>query len=182
MHQFQKLFGIANVVLHKGRSSEIICENLQKLNILSGLIEPNQNGYVFDMFVIDREEDYPSLLLSQLNYSGILDETFTIKCGKIEIDSLHNGQATTTTNAARVKHNLLSGDTVFPEVQDMSFSSVCISLKDKGQKLRQKYNERQSMNISEMKDFLANELRNIQSEHKTLFSRKFLCSFFSLEN
>lgn len=56
----------------------------------------------------------------------------------------------------------------------MSFSSVCISLKEKGQRLRQKYHERQSMNLNEMKEFLTKDLRNIQSEHKALFLREFL--------
>lgn len=75
--------------------------------------------------------------------------------------------------SAPVKHQLFFGsDRIFADVQDMSFSSVCISLKEKGQKLRQKYHERQSMNLNEMKEFLTKDLRNMQSEHKALFLRK----------
>ncbi len=77
-------------------------------------------------------------------------------------------------STAPAKHQLFFGsDRIFADVQDMSFSSVCISLKEKGQKLRQKYHERQSMNLNEMKEFLTKDLRNIQSEHKALFLRKY---------
>lgn len=83
VHQFQKLIGPTDIMLMKGRASEFICDNLQKLNVISGMVEEKKqsNDCVFDLLVIDREEDYVSLFLSQLNYSGILDETFSIKCG-----------------------------------------------------------------------------------------------------
>jgi len=70
------------------------------------------------------------------------------------------------------KHQLFGTDQIFSDVQDASFSSVCITLKEKGQKLRQRYHERQSMNLTEMKEFLAKDLRSIQSEHKALFLRE----------
>lgn len=193
MHQFQKLIGFINFTLIKGRASEFICDNLQKLNVLSGLVEKSNLGdYVTDLLVVDREEDYISLFLSQLNYSGILDETFPIKCGIDKIDSpsvfdlsflfslgkIELDAELVKESSQTAKHNLFCSDTIFSDVQDMSFSSVCLSLKEKGQKLRQKYSERQSMSLSEMKEFLSSELRNIRSEHQTLFLRKFSCLSF----
>lgn len=41
----------------------------------------NSDETAIDLLVFDREEDYASLFLSQLNYSGIVDETFNIKSG-----------------------------------------------------------------------------------------------------
>lgn len=85
------------------------------------------------------------------------------------------------TTAPAAKHNLFGSDAIFSEVQDMSFSSVCVSLKEKGQKLRQKCSERESMSLTEIKNFIqSNELRTIQSEHKALFLRKCLAHHCSL--
>ena len=82
MHKVQRLLGLFDTTVIKGRASEFVCDNLQKLNALSGLIEQTHpTGYSIDLFVVDREEDYGSLFLSQLNYTGILDETFSINCG-----------------------------------------------------------------------------------------------------
>lgn len=83
LHQFQKILGPLNLIVSKGRASELICNHLQKLNVFSGLIECSNSSedYIIDLFVIDREEDYVSALLSQINYSGIIDETFGIECG-----------------------------------------------------------------------------------------------------
>lgn len=181
LHQLQKLIGNINLIFAKGRASEFICDHFQKLNALSGLVGPVNSGggiggngdeTAIDLLVFDREEDYASLFLSQLNYSGIVDETFNIKSGKVELDSSVVKDGST----APAKHQLFFGsDRIFADVQDMSFSSVCISLKEKGQKLRQKYHERQSMNLNEMKEFLTKDLRNIQSEHKALFLHINVC-------
>lgn len=84
LHQLQKLVGNINFIFAKGRASEFICDHFQKLSALSGLVgAANNNGdeYAIDLLVFDREEDYASLFLSQLNYSGILDESFNIKSG-----------------------------------------------------------------------------------------------------
>jgi len=82
LYQFHKLIGFANLIFSKGRASEFICDNVQKLAAYSGHVnQAIENENMIDLIVVDREEDYASLFLSQLNYSGILDETFSIKCG-----------------------------------------------------------------------------------------------------
>lgn len=40
------------------------------------------NGIISDLILVDRDEDYVSVLLSQVNYMGIIDEIFNIKSGK----------------------------------------------------------------------------------------------------
>lgn len=61
---------------------------------------------------------------------------------------------------------------IFDEIKDMSFSSVFVSLKEKGQKLKEVFNRSQTMNISAMKAFVANELKSVQNQQKSLFLRK----------
>lgn len=160
----------------KGRASEMICDNLHKLNALSGWAAAageatGRSQTDIDLIAIDREEDYVSLLLSQLNYSGILDETFAIRAGKVELEGARIKEP-----PASKKHKLFGADQIFQEVQDMSFSSVCVALKDKGQFLRRKYHDRQKMNLAEMKDFLTHDLKNYQSENKALFMRESFCT------
>lgn len=175
MHQFQRLSGPMNLVISKGRASEFICNNLQKLNAFSRVIDDSPRDCLIDLFVFDREEDYATLMLSQLNYSGIIDETFGINCGKIQFNP--DGHCNQKQDNL-IKHNLLKDDQIFADVRDKFFSSVCSTLKEKGQKLRQKSYERQTMNLSEMKNFLTKEICNLQSEHKLLFTRKYFFRFF----
>ncbi|UXI16031.1 hypothetical protein NH340_JMT01974 [Sarcoptes scabiei] len=187
LHQFQKILGPLNLIVSKGRASELICNHLQKLNVFSGLIECSNSSedYIIDLFVIDREEDYVSALLSQINYSGIIDETFGIECGKIRF---HNDEkncfspsSKSSLDGSRIdenkffKHNLMKNDSIFEDAKDRSFSAVCAMLKEKGQKLRQKSFDRQSMSLSEMQQFLRKEMNNLQSEHKLLFSHLTIC-------
>ncbi|RWS18343.1 Vacuolar protein sorting-associated protein 33B-like protein, partial [Leptotrombidium deliense] len=42
-----------------------------------------EDGFITDMVLIDRDVDYTSLLLSQLTYEGLLDEVYGIKCGTL---------------------------------------------------------------------------------------------------
>lgn len=71
----------------------------------------------------------------------------------------------------------MKNDSIFEDAKDRSFSAVCAMLKEKGQKLRQKSFDRQSMSLSEMQQFLRKEMNNLQSEHKLLFSRNTIQNF-----
>jgi hypothetical protein len=55
----------------------------------------------------------------------------------------------------------------------MSFSSVFLSLKEKGQKIRDIYNRSHNMNITDMKAFVSNQLKGLQNQHKALVLREF---------
>ncbi len=72
-----------------------------------------------------------------------------------------------------IKHNLYNNDLIFRDIQDTAFSSVFLSLKEKGQKIREKYNKSHEMNITAMKEFVANELKDLQSQHRSLCLREF---------
>ena len=61
---------------------------------------------------------------------------------------------------------------IFDDIKDMAFSAVFTSLKEKGQKLKEVYNRSQNMNITAMKAFVSNELKNLQNQQKALFLRK----------
>ncbi len=80
MDQLQKLIGLIPCAYSKGKYADLISQLLTKLNIMSRNSSVD-NCIISNVILMDRDEDYVSVLLSQLNYVGILDETFSIKSG-----------------------------------------------------------------------------------------------------
>ncbi|KAH6934359.1 hypothetical protein HPB50_023378 [Hyalomma asiaticum] len=114
------------------------------------------------LFLFDRDIDYASVLLTQLTYSGLLDEYFGIKSGKVTFDKAVTGKD------QEMRLTVNSTDLVYREIRDAHFGSVFVLLKEKAQQLQSKYNERHGMSIGDMKNFVANELRSLQQQHSSL--------------
>ncbi|KAH8041943.1 hypothetical protein HPB51_019684 [Rhipicephalus microplus] len=114
------------------------------------------------LFLFDRDIDYASVLLTQLTYSGLLDEYFGIKSGKVTFDKAVTGKD------QEMRLTVNSTDLVYKEIRDAHFGSVFVLLKEKAQQLQSKYNERHGMSIGDMKNFVANELRSLQQQHSSL--------------
>ncbi|KAL1417628.1 hypothetical protein MTO96_026681 [Rhipicephalus appendiculatus] len=93
------------------------------------------------LFLFDRDIDYASVLLTQLTYSGLLDEYFGIKSAQ-------------TWSTRRSGMHILEVSSCY--------------LRKKAQQLQSKYNERHGMSIGDMKNFVANELRSLQQQHSSL--------------
>lgn len=118
-----------------------------------------------DLYLIDRDSDYASTLLSQLNYEGILDETFNICCNKLEFGATTAGVEEKTI----IKHSLSSdSDPIYRDIRDNHFSTVFSLLKTKNHEMKEKYSRSQDMNLSNLKNFVVNELKGLQAEFKCL--------------
>ncbi len=84
MDQLQKLIGLIPCAYSKGKYADLISQLLNKFNVMSQNSSVDfsaDNSMISNVILMDRDEDYVSVLLSQLNYIGILDETFSIKSG-----------------------------------------------------------------------------------------------------
>uniref|UniRef100_A0A1E1X9V4 Putative vacuolar sorting protein vps33/slp1 sec1 family n=1 Tax=Amblyomma aureolatum TaxID=187763 RepID=A0A1E1X9V4_9ACAR len=114
------------------------------------------------LFLFDRDIDYASVLLTQLTYSGLLDEYFGIKSGRVTFDKSVTGKD------QEMRLTVNSTDLVYKEIRDSHFGSVFVQLKEKAQHLQSKYNERHGMSIGDMKNFVANELKSLQQQHSSL--------------
>lgn len=114
------------------------------------------------LFLFDRDIDYASVLLTQLTYSGLLDEFFGIKSGKVTFGKEVAGKG------QEVRLSVNSSDVVFRDIRDCHFSSVFALLKDKAQQLQSRYDERHGMSIGDMKKFVANDLKSLQQQHNSL--------------
>lgn len=128
-------------------------------------IEEEQYPPFTDLYLIDRDSDYASVLLSQLNYEGILDETFNICCNKLEFGTTSTGVEEKTI----IKHSLSSdSDPIYRDIRDNHFSTVFSLLKTKNHEMKEKYSRSQDMNLSNLKNFVVNELKGLQAEFKCL--------------
>ncbi|KAI1301910.1 Vacuolar protein sorting-associated protein 33B [Halotydeus destructor] len=161
--QLQSLVGPVASVYGQGRYACMIVKVMKDL--LSTQITDRQTSYdsVFtDLVVFDRDVDYVSCLLSQLNYEGLLDEEFEIKCGKVSFPS----EVTKTPQGIRqVVH---STEPVFRDIRDTHLSAAFSLLKEKGSILKQKHIEMKNMNLNDIKDFVQTELKSTQEQYKSL--------------
>ena len=80
--QLQTLIGNIRNVHGQGRYSNIIFSSMSTILNSNDISNAHSESVISDLILIDRDVDYASVLLSQLNYEGLLDEAFEIKCGK----------------------------------------------------------------------------------------------------
>lgn len=74
LQQLQKLIGPIRNIHAIGKYSKMCLKVLEQLNQeISETNEFNDNVLIDNMLIIDRDVDYISTLLSQLNYEGLLD-------------------------------------------------------------------------------------------------------------
>ena len=77
--QLERLTGQIARVVAQGDLSKDVLHLLD--NLSSEDVAFKKDSPFSDLIVMDRDVDFISLLLSQLNYEGVLDETFGIECG-----------------------------------------------------------------------------------------------------
>ena len=75
LQQLQKLIGPIRNIHAIGKYSKMCLKVMEQLNEEINETEFNDNVLIDNMLIIDRDVDYISALLSQLNYEGLLDET-----------------------------------------------------------------------------------------------------------
>ena len=86
LNHLQKLIGRIPNAYSKGDFANIVSDMLFKANTSSNSnhsLISNEESIISNLIIFDRSEDYVSVLLSQLNYIGVIDEMFSIKSGKI---------------------------------------------------------------------------------------------------
>lgn len=166
--QLQILSGNIIDVHGQGNFAKIVADKLDQANLLKtyeAREEDEECPAFTDLYLIDRDCDFAAVLLSQLNYEGILDESFSICCNRLEFGVSFSDSEDKTL----VKHSLSSdSDPIFREIRDNHFSTVFSLLKNKNHEMKGKYNKSQDMNLSNLKNFVANELKGLQAEFKCL--------------
>ncbi|KAF2498498.1 Sec1-like protein [Lophium mytilinum] len=133
------------------------------------------------LIVIDREVDYPTVLLSQLTYEGLIDEFFGIQSNQTEVDSSivgaasqqqpgqNSGSAATQSQTLKRKIAIDAKDTLYSTLGDSNFAIVGNLLNKVARRLQTSYESRQIANktTAELRDFVA-KLPGYQAEQASL--------------
>lgn len=139
----------------------------------NGLLSCFQIPEISHLFILDRDADYVTPLLTQLTYEGALDDRFGIQAGVVEFPGKVVGQ-----DAPR-KIALNSKDTIYDNIRNKHFASVSSYLIMKAKEVNAKKEQAQTMTASQIKDFVANELRTLQTLHATLALHLRACEFIT---
>jgi hypothetical protein len=138
-------------------------------------LAPSQS--IESLIIIDREIDFPTVLMTQLTYEGLLDEIFTVDSNQLEVDSTLLGNTPTTqagssTNAAtqstKRKVQLDNADQLYGTLRDTNCAVVGPMLNKVARRLQSTYDSRQmAKTTSELRDFV-NKLPGYQAEQASL--------------
>ena len=121
-----------------------------------------QSGDIGSLFIFERDVDWTSCLLSPLTYEGLLDETFGISCGTVEF-----GPEVTKTEGS-TKLQLSSMDKMFDKIRNKHFASIFSVLGVTAKQLSAAQAAAGNMSVSQMKQFVANDLRVMKAQSKAV--------------
>ncbi|KIW04070.1 hypothetical protein, variant [Verruconis gallopava] len=183
--QLQQQHGLFPRITGKGDNAKRLADLLlrMRLELNAGGSEggspfelaPSQS--IESLIIIDREIDFPTVLMTQLTYEGLLDEIFSIDSNHVEVDSTLLGntpaaQPSSSTNAAaqstKRKVQLDNADQLYSTLRDTNCAVVGPMLNKVARKLQSTYDSRTAAKTtSELREFVA-KLPGYQAEQASL--------------
>jgi len=122
-----------------------------------------KSGDIGSLFIFERDVDWASCFLSPLTYEGLLDETFGISCGTVEF-----GPEVTKSKTGSTKLQLSSRDKMFDKLRNKHFASIFSVLGVTAKQLSAAKAATSNMSITQMKQFVANDLRVMEAQTKAV--------------
>ncbi|KAF2831429.1 Sec1-like protein [Ophiobolus disseminans] len=186
MSQQQK-YGLFPRIIGKGDNGKRLADLLIRMRteVTAGETSSNSgpsfiglapSATIDSLIIIDREVDFPTVLLSQLTYEGLIDEVFNISANQTEVDSSVIGGATpqqgqTGSASTSMKRKIMIDprDTLYNELGDANFAIVG-SLLNKVARRLQSSTGRDQLNAkttSELREFVS-KLPGYQAEQASL--------------
>ncbi|KAF1808129.1 vacuolar sorting protein-like protein [Eremomyces bilateralis CBS 781.70] len=187
----QQHHGLFPRITGKGNNAKRLADLLMRMRselTASSDFRPSGAGYeltpsntIESLIIIDREVDFPSALLTQLTYEGLVDECFGIESNQIEVDSSVVGTASNTTSQGsssgpgsasqplRKKIILDGTESLFKSIRDTNFAVVPQVLNSVARRLQNTYENRPtaSKTTAELREFVS-KLPSYQSEQTSL--------------
>ena len=125
--------------------------------------------------IIDREVDFPTVLLTQLTYEGLIDEVFNISANQTEVDSSVVGgtaqQPGQSAGSTSMKRKVLIDpkDTLYSTLGDSNFAIVGNLLNKAARRLQSntERNQLAARSTAELREFVA-RLPGYQAEQASL--------------
>ncbi|KAK3607859.1 hypothetical protein CHS0354_038288 [Potamilus streckersoni] len=167
IQNIQKLMGLIPNRYAIGRGAKMCFELLKRLEG-NRLVEPDYSkSEIGHLILFDRDIDYVTPLCTQVTYEGLLDDIFGITCvlihGFVEFDINISGKE----QGAKVL--LSSKDVLYDDIRNRHFTNVFDLLKTKAKELQTLSDKRHGLSsVTEMKDFVANDLKNLKQEKQNL--------------
>ncbi|KAF2736592.1 Sec1-like protein [Polyplosphaeria fusca] len=127
------------------------------------------------LIVIDREVDFPTVLLTQLTYEGLIDEVFDISANQTEVDSsivggsAPTGQGGSASTSMKRKIAIDPKDALYSTLCDSNFAVVGNLLNKAARRLQSstERNQLAAKTTAELRDFVA-KLPGYQAEQASL--------------
>jgi hypothetical protein len=185
--QQQQKYGLFPRIIGKGDHAKRLADLLIRMrtevtagessasNVPSSLgLTPSSS--IDSLIIIDREVDFPTVLLTQLTYEGLIDEVFSISANQTEVDSSvigaaapQPGQTGSASTSMKRKVIIDPKDSLYSTLRDANFAIVG-SLLNKVARRIQSSTERSQLatrTIAEVRDFVS-RLPGYQAEQASL--------------
>jgi len=189
--QFQQRLGLFPRIMGKGDHAKRLADLLIRMRSELSAGDDTSGGSALDLtpshsveslIIIDRGVDFPTVLLTQLTYEGLIDEEYGINSNQVEIDSsiagappLQVSQASSSSSAAAQTSSLkrkiiLDGsDALYGTLRDANCAVVGPILNKVARRLQTTYDNRNTSakSVNELREFVS-KLPGYQAEHASL--------------
>lgn len=183
----QQKYGLFPRIIGKGDNAKRLADLLIRMRteVTAGESTTNSgpsflgltpSSTIDSLIIIDREVDFPTVLLTQLTYEGLIDEVFNITGNQTEVDSSvvggaapQPGQTGSASTSMKRKVLIDSKDSLYTTLGDSNFAIVG-NLLNKAARRLQSSTERNQLNAkttAELRDFVS-KLPGYQAEQASL--------------
>lgn len=133
---------------------------------------PLQKCEIGHLFILDRDADVITPLLTQLTYEGSIDEHFGIQAGVAELPQ-HLNSDSNKSGPSKVMLN--SKDQVFGTIRHKHFAGVAGQLVRKAKEIESRKEESKTMTPAQMKTFVASDLKELQVQRGSISLHLSVC-------
>ena len=185
--QFQQRLGLFPRIMGKGEHAKRLADLLIRMRLELSAGDMASGGSALDLtpshsveslIIIDRGVDFPTVLLTQLTYEGLIDEEYGISANQVEIDSsiagapplqVSSSSAAAQTSSLKRKIILDGSDALYGTLRDANCAVVGPILNKVARRLQTTYDTRHTSakSVNELREFVA-KLPGYQAEHASL--------------
>lgn len=183
----QQKYGLFPRIIGKGDNAKRLADLLIRMRTeVTAGESSNSSGPSFlgltpsstidSLLIIDREVDFPTVLLTQLTYEGLIDEVFNISANSTEVDSSvvggaapQPGQTGSASTSMKRKVQIEPNDSLYSTLGDANFAIVGNLLNKVARRLQSstERNQLAAKTTAELRDFVA-RLPGYQAEQASL--------------
>jgi len=183
----QQKYGLFPRIIGKGDNGKRLADLLIRMRteVTAGEVSSTAGGsslglapssMVDSLIIIDREVDFPTVLLTQLTYEGLIDEVFNISANQTEVDSSvvggaapQTGQTGSASTSMKRKIMIDPKDSLYSTLGDSNFAIVGNLLNKAARRLQSstERNQLAAKTTAELREFVA-KLPGYQAEQASL--------------